>query len=292
MPAGKRTQPACQRTKQCVRVSPNYFPTAERIAAGITAKQAAVRQQTILEDFRATVVERQRAQAKALGVPLAEYLAPTPPTPKAAPADPMVQLTVEDRARKGSWMQTHTGVSFYPLDPRAADINIEDVAHGLAMCCRYAGQCAQYYSVAEHCVMVSKHVHPTYAREGLLHDLSEAYLGDMIRPLKHTPEMEPFRKAEAAIEYQASVAFKLNTSQHCASNVKSVDDRILIDEINQLQHTPIAYLQRMDTRNITALGIRLKCWSPPRAKRRFMARFAELFHVAVPWWKRLWWKYG
>ncbi len=264
----------CQRTKQCVRLSPNYFTTAERLAAALT-----------LEEFRETVAERHARKAREDG--LIKSINSLP-----APADPMVQLTIEDRARHGSWMQTHTGVSFYPLDPRAADINIEDVAHGLAMCCRYAGQCARYYSVAEHCVLVSMHVHPAYAREGLLHDLSEAYLGDMIRPLKHTPEMEPFRKAEAAIEYQASVAFNLNTSSDCAANVKHVDDRILIDEIKQLQHTPSAYLMRMDTRNKPPLGVKLKCWSPARAKRRFLARFAELFGVKVPWYKRLWWRYG
>lgn len=258
VPAGSHTQPACQRTKPCVRASPNYFPVAERVAAALT-----------IEEFRATVAARKRA-----------------------PADPMVQLTLADRKRKGSWMQTHTGVSFYPLDPRAADINIEDVAHGLAMCCRYAGQCARYYSVAEHCVLVSRYVLKRWAREGLLHDLSEAYLGDMIRPLKHTPEMEPFRTAEAAIEHCAADAFALNTSSDCRANVKHIDDRILIDEINQLQHTPGAYLQRMDTRNTPALGIKLKCWSPARAKRRFLARFAELFGVKVPWWKLLWWRYG
>jgi hypothetical protein len=210
----------------------------------------------------------------------------------AAAHDPMVQLTKEDQARNGSWMQTRTGVSFYPLDPRASEINIEDVAHGLAMCCRYGGQCREFYSVAEHCVRVSEHVPQQYAREGLLHDLSEAYIGDMIRPLKHTPEMAEFRKAEAAIEVCAADAFALDTSPEAHTAVKRVDDRILLDEITQLQHTPAAYLQRMDTKDKPPLGITLKCWPPARAKRRFMYRFTQLFNVKVPWWKRLWWKYA
>lgn len=78
------------------------------------------------------------------------------------------------------------------LDLTAPDPNIiqlEDVAHGLAYCCRYSGQCGDYYSVAQHAVMVSR-----YLREkghdvltqigGLHHDDSEAFLGDVVRPLK------------------------------------------------------------------------------------------------------------
>ncbi len=274
----------CQRTKECVRAAPQYF--TQREVWGATPD---------LAEFRAVIRQRQSAIHEGLtGMPLPskreyrmEYRTDPAPT-----NDRMVQLTSADHVRRGGWMQTFTGVSFYPLDPRAADISIEDVANGLANCCRYAGQCKRFYSVAEHCVTVSHHVPKQYAREGLLHDLSEAYLGDMVRPLKHTDAMKEFRKAEAAIEACAADAFALDTSPEAHAAVKLVDDRILIDEINQLQHTPSAYLERMDTRGITALGVTIKGWSPARAKRRFLARYAELFDEPLSTLTRLWWRYG
>src|SRR4029077_4249720 len=54
------------------------------------------------------------------------------------------------------WMQTYSGRKFYPLHPRAEDVELADVAHGLAMTCRYGGHSRLFYSVAEHCVLVSE----------------------------------------------------------------------------------------------------------------------------------------
>lgn len=47
-----------------------------------------------------------------------------------------------------TWIQTYTGVKFYPLDPVAEDIRIEDIAHALSMICRFNGHSKQFYSVA------------------------------------------------------------------------------------------------------------------------------------------------
>jgi len=87
--------------------------------------------------------------------------------------------------RLGNFMQVWTGGQYWPLDPRAEEVFIEDIAHSLAMQCRYGGHCERYYSVAEHSVHVARVVPPGLALLGLLHDASEAYLSDVIRPLKH-----------------------------------------------------------------------------------------------------------
>jgi hypothetical protein len=50
---------------------------------------------------------------------------------------------------------TFTGGSFYPLEPRAEDINPIDIAHALSNQCRYTGHVRRFYSVAEHCC----HIH-------------------------------------------------------------------------------------------------------------------------------------
>jgi hypothetical protein len=74
-------------------------------------------------------------------------------------------------------------------EPNASVIGLEDVAHGLAFTCRYSGQCADYYSIAQHSVMCSRYV---ALKDGTLeeqlaalhHDDAEAFLGDVVRPLK------------------------------------------------------------------------------------------------------------
>ena len=54
--------------------------------------------------------------------------------------------------RTGNWMQTYSGVQFWPLDPHHSEINIVDIAHALSNMCRYAGHCREFYSVAEHSI--------------------------------------------------------------------------------------------------------------------------------------------
>jgi hypothetical protein len=86
--------------------------------------------------------------------------------------------------RQGSWMQTATGRAYWPVDPRGEDVCIEDIAHALGHLCRYAGHTTTFYSVAEHCILVSRMVPPEHAFKALLHDATEAYVVDVPRPLK------------------------------------------------------------------------------------------------------------
>lgn len=78
------------------------------------------------------------------------------------------------------------------------DVDDYDIAHPLAMICRYGGHVPGHYSVAEHSVLVSRLVEewgygPTVQLQALLHDAAEAYVGDMVRPLKgFMPEFREF----------------------------------------------------------------------------------------------------
>ena len=86
--------------------------------------------------------------------------------------------------RIGDWTQTYTGRQFWPLDPRPSEVSIIDIAHALSNQCRFSGHSNTFYSVAQHSVIVSRLCPKTMALTGLMHDASEAYLGDWIRPIK------------------------------------------------------------------------------------------------------------
>ena len=113
---------------------------------------------------------------------------------------------------RGHWMQLVSGKPFFPLDPRPEDIDINDIAHALSMVCRFGGHVHSFYSVAEHSVRVSDAIRDAGGSleeefAGLLHDASEAYLGDVIWPLKVSPELGAYRAVEERVERVIAEAF-------------------------------------------------------------------------------------
>jgi len=98
---------------------------------------------------------------------------------------------------------TFCGLEVDPLHMKKDQILIEDLAHALALCNRFAGHSRFPISVAQHSVLVSFLSDPEQPFAGLLHDGSEAYLGDITKWLKMTPEMAAYRRAEA--ELQATI---------------------------------------------------------------------------------------
>lgn len=83
-----------------------------------------------------------------------------------------------------SWILTLTGKRFELLAPTAAMIDPMDIAHSLAHQCRFNGHTKGFYSVAQHCCIVADLVPAEHQLAALLHDATEAYVGDLVRPLK------------------------------------------------------------------------------------------------------------
>ena len=81
-------------------------------------------------------------------------------------------------------MQTFTGRLFDPFNPDPALIDLRDIAHALGNICRFGGHSRRYYSVAEHSILVASLVPEPLRLPALLHDAAEAYLGDIITPIK------------------------------------------------------------------------------------------------------------
>ena len=118
---------------------------------------------------------------------------------------------------------TYTGKHVNPLDLKPEDIDIFDIAHALALCNRFAGHTKRPISVAQHSVYVSRLLEEhqpgcdynapgkykvcqcgaeDFARQGLFHDASEAYLGDVTKWLKHSEAFLEYRKAESRVQKQ------------------------------------------------------------------------------------------
>lgn len=121
------------------------------------------------------------------------------------------------------------------LNLRESDIEIEDIAHHLSMLCRYTGGVSRFYSVAEHSVRVAHYLPTELQLVGLLHDATEAYLGDVDRELKHSPLMEAYRQAEARAWAVIAVKFSLPALE--PDEVKRVDNAILYMEASVLKRS-------------------------------------------------------
>lgn len=79
---------------------------------------------------------------------------------------------------------TYLGKSFDLSAPDADLIDPRDIAHALAHICRFGGHTSRFYSVAQHSCIVAELVPEEHKLAALLHDATEAYCGDMVRPLK------------------------------------------------------------------------------------------------------------
>lgn len=171
-------------------------------------------------------------------------------------------------------MQTFTGLAFYPMDPHLDDINIEDISHALSMLCRYGGHTDRFYSVAEHCVHVSRMVEPEFALWGLLHDATEAYMGDLIRPLKRAmPNYVEFE--ENLMSY---ICYKFKLDAVMPECVKKADTHVLVNERAALmKDAPQSWfaIENMEPHP----DIKIEGWSPEVARFEYLKRFEELTYA-------------
>ena len=179
----------------------------------------------------------------------------------------------EDRI--GFFQHIVHGRKFYPCDPRPDEVFIEDIAHALGNQCRFNGHTDCFYSVAEHCWHCSYQVPQEDALEALLHDAAEAYLGDLIRPLKMLPEVGgPYIRLEKQLEAVIAERFKLRYPW--PESVKRADEAVITAEMEQI----IEHAMKGDLHDASVMAdIEIQCWPPPRAKRRFLDRYEALSRV-------------
>ena len=126
-------------------------------------------------------------------------------------------MAVPDHAppAPGPYLQTVSGRWVNPFDPDPDQLDAGDIARALANQCRFGGHCRVFYSVAQHSVIVSELVEQRGGDAedvfaALMHDATEAYLGDMPHPLKHrSPLGAAFKAAEEQLEHAIRDRFRI-----------------------------------------------------------------------------------
>lgn len=198
--------------------------------------------------------------------------------------------------KRDVFIRTVSGRAIYFLDMEASEISILDIAHSLARLCRYNGHIATgdaIYSVAQHSVLVSdlvdmhcrqQDVAEDYrlalVRAALLHDATEAYIGDITGPLKALlrPIITPI---EEAVDLRIAQQFGVPLDLFAHPVIKLVDMSIRRNEAEKFCPMGAEGLcvatEGGEEYSKLNVGIDLSPWNVYRAQRRFLSKFSELF---------------
>jgi hypothetical protein len=207
--------------------------------------------------------------------------------------DYCLMQTKGEEKRKGGSILTYTGKLFWPLDARVNEVNIEDIAHSLSNMCRFAGHINEFYSVAQHCVMVSdllanrvinlfgstvQDKTTAYLRKvGLTHDASEAYLVDIPRPIKRS--LPNYVKIEHKLQFVIAKAFGVNYNKtqtdYDSTWLKAADNEALAIEAHNLVNDPLK-LWTVEAQLGFKTRIKIKPLMPKVAEKLFLKRYYSI----------------
>ena len=174
-----------------------------------------------------------------------------------------------------TFLQTYSGKKFDFQSPDIDAIEIEDIARGLSLQCRFAGQCRRFYSVAEHCIHVSRLLSTEpECMAALLHDAAEAYIGDIPSPLKSLiTSIEPIEYRIQKTIYKKFGVYE--TYSQSAHLIKNADRCALKIEAQNLLNQPFVE-DWADKLPDTKLPIAIQCWEPIVAEQLFLSAFYSL----------------
>ncbi len=184
-----------------------------------------------------------------------------------------------------AWQRMLSGRRLDLLDPSPVDIEIEDIAHGLARVARWNGQTIgeHGFSVAQHSMVVEElvaHIQPTvdpkWRLAALLHDASEYVIGDMISPFKAALGVS-YKDFEERLEHAIHARFGLPAKTPAAIKklIKQADRACAFFEATQL-----AGFGREEA--LTIFGAPPEGYSliiDPQAPREAQKRYVHRFHV-------------
>ena len=200
------------------------------------------------------------------------------------------QTTIRDKAPR-AWQRMLSGRRLDLLDPSPMDIEIGDIAHGLARVARWNGQTVgdNGFSVAQHSLVVediAAHLEPglevRWRLAALLHDAAEYVIGDMISPFKAALGID-YKTFEEKLEGAIHIRFGLppKTPAHIKALIKKADHACAFFEASQLagfEKTESVALFGLPPRGYE---LNIEPWAPSQAQARYVERF-EVLMAGMP----------
>lgn len=188
-----------------------------------------------------------------------------------------------------AWQRMLSGRRLDLLDPSPVDVEIEDIAHGLARVARWNGQTigAYAFSVAQHsvmvealCVLAAPNMSPRDRLMALLHDASEYVVGDMISPVKNAIGVD-YRGVEDRLQEAIHLRFGLpaKTPVRLKAQIKKADLKAA-----RIEATGIAGFTELEAKKLWGAAPKVPAegifdptpWSPELAKERMIQRCQAL----------------
>lgn len=174
---------------------------------------------------------------------------------------------------------TASGGLLRVVDPDPETILLDDVATGLSNICRYNGQVpvGVFLSVAEHCVVLHDHVMETtgdrvLAMDALTHDMAEAYLGDVISPLKKSMTIDGVSFSDVEEDLLFDIRSKLcpEFPLVICEETREIDNRVVADEWYSMGYdiAPPEWITRREP-----LGVLFEHMTPDVARVQWLSRF-------------------
>jgi len=173
------------------------------------------------------------------------------------------------------FVHTISGFVVNLLNPDPDTISIQDIAHNLARINRFNGATKVPYSVADHSVWVSKVVPEEHALAGLLHDASEAYLGDIVAPLK--PLLRDYCYLEERFDAVIGKTFNVCVGGSTPHEVRKADKAAALLEMFAVEH-PAYKEYQVEIQNLDGVLRQqpIVPRSPEQAAENFINRFNEI----------------
>lgn len=187
-----------------------------------------------------------------------------------------------------AWQRMLSGRRLDLLDPSPLDIEIEDIAHGLAFVARWNGQTRGdwAYSVAEHSLLVERifarldpGAAPAWRLAALLHDAPEYVIGDMISPVKSALGVE---YGEMDSRIAAAVHRRFGLPAVIPAPIKKrikIADRFSarLEAVGIAGFTPAEAARLFPVpAGIGIEGLEIRLRPPSETRAAYLARFAEL----------------
>lgn len=191
-------------------------------------------------------------------------------------------IATDTQARRGDWILTASGRHFWPIDPRADEVSLDDIATSLAHQCRWTGHVSRHYSIAQHACYVAEAVEaiaPSLALAALHHDSAEAYIGDISRPWKRMLRVQvgEFRQ-ESVASAEMLILWAILEALHIRDPatikdgwdiIMRADNAVLrAESIQLLPPDPSPGSERLGD---PVPGLEITAWTPDAARRTFLA---------------------